>query len=150
MPTENKIAEPAPSLATGHDLNAATWADFVQRLRHDCIGERVRDHCTAAAIFIVEARRIVCGLDMDCTDKRLVYWDSGESVAYSIHEYWLTLDRREKSELNKRMQNWSECQFMKAGEDDQWYVLDGLSEHTVTGWDDRWEYVNAHFIWIPA
>ncbi|MEB0008179.1 hypothetical protein QN412_02895 [Pseudomonas sp. RTB3] len=150
MPTENKIAEPAPSLATGHDLNAATWADFVQRLRHDCVGERVRDHCTAAAIFIVEARRIVCGLNMDYTDKRLVYWDSGESVAYSIHEYWLTLDRREKSELNKRMQNWSECQFMKASENDQWYVLDGLSEHTVTGWDDRWEYVNAHFTHAAA
>ena len=80
MPTENKIAEPAPSLATGHYLDAATWADFVQRLRYDCKGKRVHDHCTADAIFIVEARRIVSGLDMDYTDKRLVYWDSGESV----------------------------------------------------------------------
>ena len=38
MPTENKIPEPAPSLATGHALDAATWADFVQRLRYDCDG----------------------------------------------------------------------------------------------------------------
>lgn len=38
MLTENKIAEPAPNLATGASLNATTWADFVQRLRHDCVG----------------------------------------------------------------------------------------------------------------
>jgi hypothetical protein len=36
MPTENKPAEPLPSLATGADLDAATWNDFVERLRHDC------------------------------------------------------------------------------------------------------------------
>lgn len=145
MPTENKIAEPAPSLATGHHLDAATWADFVQRLRYDCKGKRVHDHCTADAVFIVEARRIVAGLDMDYTDKRLVCWDSGESVAYSVKEYWDGLSSYEKSQLNKKMQTWSECQFMKADESDQWYVLGELEDHTVTGWDDRWEYVNAHF-----
>ncbi|MBD9600038.1 hypothetical protein IB252_09500 [Pseudomonas sp. PDM10] len=150
MPTENNTAEPAPSLATGHYLDAATWADFVQRLRYDCKGNRVHDHCTADAIFIVEARRIVSGLDMDYTDKRLVYWDSGESVAYSVKEYWDGLSSYEKSQLNKKMQAWSECQFMKAGEDDQWYVLGELPEHSVTGWDDRWEYVNAHFTHAAA
>ena len=101
MPTENNTA---PSLATGHYLDAATWADFVQRLRHDCKGKRVQDHCTADAIFIVEARRIVSGLDMDYTDKRLVYWDSGESVAYSVKEYWDGLSSYAKSQLNKKMQ----------------------------------------------
>lgn len=150
MPTENKFAEPAPSLATGHHLDAATWADFVQRLRYDCKGKRVHDHCTADAIFIVEARRIVAGLDMDYTDKRLVYWDSGESVAYSVKEYWDGLSSYEKSQLNKKMQTWSECQFMKADESDQWYVLGELEDHTVTGWDDRWEYVNAHFTHAAA
>ena len=40
MPIENQTPEPVPSLATGHALNAATWADFVQRLRYDCKGER--------------------------------------------------------------------------------------------------------------
>ena len=83
MPTENKPAESLPTLATGAALDASTWTDFVQRLRYDCKGERVNDHCTSAAIFIVEARRIVCGLDMDYTERRLVYWDGGESVAYS-------------------------------------------------------------------
>lgn len=150
MPTENQIAEPVPSLATGHGLDAATWADFVTRLRYDCNGERVRDHCTAAAIFIVEARRIVCGLDMDYTEQRMVYWDSGESTAYSIKEYWSDLSSYQKSQLNKKMQDWSECQFMKADESDQWYVLGELEDHTVTGWDERWEYINAHFTHAAA
>jgi hypothetical protein len=69
MPTEKKPAEPAPSLATGHDLNAATWADFVQRLRHDCVGPGVHDHCTSCAIFIVEARKTIYGLDMDYAEE---------------------------------------------------------------------------------
>ncbi|MEN5313383.1 hypothetical protein [Pseudomonas koreensis] len=150
MPTENKIAEPAPNLATGHHLDAATWADFVQRLRYDCKGKRVHDHCTADAIFIVEARRIVSGLDMEYTDKRLVYWDSGESVAYSVKEYWDGLSSYEKSQLNKKMQDWSQCQFMKADESDQWYVLGELPDHNVTGWDDRYEYINAHFTYAAA
>lgn len=133
-------AQPAPSLATGHDLNAATWTDFVQRLRYDCKGERVRDHCTAAAIFIVEQRRIVCGLDMDYTEQRLVYFNSGESECFSPKEYWDQCDRHEKAGLNKAMQLWSECQFMKASEDDQWHVLGELEDHTVTGWQEEWVY----------
>jgi hypothetical protein len=37
----------------------------VQRLRHYCVGEGVRDHCTSCAIFIVEARKTIYGLDME-------------------------------------------------------------------------------------
>ena len=150
MPTESQIPESVPSLATGHALNAATWADFVQRLRYDCNGEGVRDHCTANAIFIVEARKIVCGLDMDYTEQRMVYWDSGESDAYSVKDYWESLSKYEKSQLNKKMQAWSNCQFMKADESDQWYVLGELEGHTVTGWDEQWVYVNAHFTHAAA
>ncbi|SEC02125.1 hypothetical protein SAMN05216205_1253 [Pseudomonas mohnii] len=150
MLTENKPAEPAPSLATGHELNAATWSDFVARLRYDCNGPRVRDHSTAAAIFIVEQRRIVCGLDMDYTEQRLVYFHSGESECFSPKEYWDQCDRHEKAGLNKAMQLWSECQFMKASEDDQWHVLGELEDHTVTGWQEEWVYVNAHLTYAGA
>ncbi|MGW8466514.1 hypothetical protein [Pseudomonas sp. CLCA07] len=58
MPTENKIAEPERSLATASALDADTWSDVVKRLRHDCVGAGVRDHCTANAIFIVQVRLI--------------------------------------------------------------------------------------------
>ena len=38
----------------------------------------------------------VSGLDMDYTEQRMVYWDSGESDAYSIKDYWGGLSRHEK------------------------------------------------------
>jgi hypothetical protein len=72
MPTENKLTEPAPSLATGHDLNAATWTDFVQRLHHDCVGAGVRSHGTAAALFTVQTKRIDYGFDQEYAEGRVV------------------------------------------------------------------------------
>ncbi|NNA19051.1 hypothetical protein [Pseudomonas lundensis] len=87
---------------------------------------------------------------MDYTEQRMVYWDSGESDAYSIKDYWGGLSRHEKCQLNKKMQDWSACQFMKADESDQWYVLAELEGHTVTGWDEQWVYVNTHFTHAAA
>lgn len=143
------MSDKPDSLVYGN-LTPDTWADFVARLRYDCNGERVRDHHTAAAIFIVEHRRIVCGLDMDYTEQRLVYFNSGESECFSPKEYWDQCDRHEKAELNKAMQKWSECQFMKASDDDQWYVLGELEDHTVTGWQEEWVYLNAHLTYDAA
>ena len=72
MPTENKPAEPAPSLATGHALNESTWADFVQRLRHDCNGAGVKWHHTAAALFTVQTKRIDYGFEPDYAEGLVV------------------------------------------------------------------------------
>lgn len=132
-----------PSLALGNELNAETWADFVGRLRHDCVGKGVRDHCTADAIFIVKRRQIIYGLDTDYTDQRVVTCDDSEW--FSPQEYWDYLDEEERAALNRKMQEHADCQFMKASEDDQWEVLGELENHNVTGWSDRWEYVNSHF-----
>ena len=145
MPTENQIAEPAPSLASGHGLDAATWADFVTRLRYDCVGAGVRDHCTAAAIFIVQARRIIYGLDTDYSDNRVLIDHCNEGEWFSPKDYWDDQDEGERADLNKAMQAWSSCQFMKAGESDQWHVLGEMDGHAVTGWCENWEYINAHF-----
>lgn len=145
MHTENKLAEPAPSLANGCDLNAATWADFVTRLRHDCVGAGVHDHCTAAAIFIVQARRITYGIDTDYSANRVLIDHCNEGEWFSPKDYWDDRDEDERVALNKAMQDWSDCQFMKADESDQWYVLGELEGHAVTGWCESWEYINAHF-----
>lgn len=145
MPTKNKIAAPAPSLATGQELNTATWADFVTRLRHDCVGAGVRDHCTAAAIFIVQARRIVYGLDTDYSDNRVLIDHCNEGEWFSPKDYWDDQDEDERAVLNKAMQAWSSCQFMKADESDQWHVLGEMDGHAVTGWCENWEYISAHF-----
>lgn len=132
------------SLATGDELTADTFADFVKRLHHDCVGAGVREHCTADALFTVEARRLVYGLDMDYSDKRVLLDHCNEGEWFSPKEYWGDQDYDGRADLNKAMQAWSSCQFLKADEDDQWYVLGEMEGYAVTGYDERWEYINAH------
>lgn len=75
------MSEQKKSLANGHELNQETFADFVERLRYHCRGKGVSDHCTAEAIFIVQAKRIVSGIDRQYTDKLMVSCE--ESAWYS-------------------------------------------------------------------
>ncbi|MGE8185913.1 hypothetical protein [Pseudomonas sp. NPDC086278] len=72
MPTENKPDEPLPSLATGAELNTATWTDFVERLRYDCNGAGVKWHHTAAALFTVQTKRIDYGFEPDYAEGLVV------------------------------------------------------------------------------
>nr|WP_319566222.1 hypothetical protein [uncultured Rhodoferax sp.] len=135
-----------PSLATGSPLNPETWADFVTRLRHDCVGEGVSDHCTADALFIVQARRIVSGIDPDYTDQLLVYCD--DSSWYSPKEYWDDHGEHIHEKLDVLAHKSADTEmvgFMEIPEYDQWAILGDLDDHHVTGWHERWEYVNSHF-----
>jgi hypothetical protein len=143
MPTENKIAEPTPSLATGHTLNAATWTDFVQRLRHDCNGPGVKEHCTAAALFTVQTKRIDYGFDIDYAEGRVVCHE--DRSWFSPKEYWDDLDDEERAEIDEALMADRECGFMDLDEDDQWEYLAECDSHTVTGWNKHWEIVNSHF-----
>lgn len=101
MPKENKIAEPIPSLATGHQICAATWADFVQRLHHDCVGAGVRSHCTAAALFTVQTKRIDFGFDLEYAEDRVVCLE--DRSWFSPKEYWDDLDDEERAELDEAL-----------------------------------------------
>lgn len=130
------------SLARGDELNAETWADFAERLRHDCAGAGVRDHCTADAIFIVEQRRPVYGIDLDYATRRVVVCE--ESEWSSPREYWDDCEDQHEL-LDLRAQESWDRDFLELSEDDQWGILGELEEHTVTGYDERWEYVNSHF-----
>jgi hypothetical protein len=143
MPTENKIAEPVSSLATGHDLSAATWTDFLQRLRHDCVGAGVHDHCTSAALFTVQTKRIDYGYERDYAEGLVVLVDDWSW--FSPREYRDDLDEDAKGELNDQVMADRECDFLDLDEDDQWEILSELDSHTVTGWNKRWEIVNSHF-----
>jgi hypothetical protein len=134
---------PSASLATGDDLTPDSWADFVARLRHDCVGKGVEDHYTAAAIFIVQARRRFYGIDDDYTDKQCVIFDG--TCWHSPEEYWGDLEDDEKRELDEKADDEFGSAFRSLDERDQWRCLAELPEHTVTGWDETWEYVNSHF-----
>ena len=143
MPTENKPAEPALSLATGHDLNETTWADFVQRLRHDCNGAGVKWHHTACALFTVQTKRIDYGFEPDYAEGLVVCLE--DQSWFTPLEYWEDLDEDEQADINRATQESNECDFLELDEDDQWEFLAELDDHTVTGWNKRWEIVNSHF-----
>jgi hypothetical protein len=134
------------TLATGAELNSATWADFVTRLRHDCVGEGVRAHSTAEALFTVQARRIVSGIDTEYTDKLLVYFDG--DTWYSPKEYLDDCDEVDREKLNVLAHESAGTElvgFLELPESDQWDILGDLDDHTVTGWEEKWKYVNSHF-----
>lgn len=137
MPEEN------PTIARGSALDQATFGDFVTRLRHHCRGQGVSDHCTADAVFLVERRELIYGLDTDFTDKKVAVCD--ETEWFSPKEYWEDCDEEQRAGLNRKSQEHCSKQFMKAHEHDQWEVLGELEDHSVYGWDERWTFVNMHF-----
>lgn len=131
------------TLAGGADLNETTWADFVQRLQHDCRGDGVRSHCTTDAIFLVQARKVTLGIDPQYTDKKAVihedrHWTSPQA-------YWDDLDDDERTQLDMAAEEDACQKFLELPEWLQWSVLENLDGHTVTGWDESWEYVCSHF-----
>ncbi|MFQ2166152.1 hypothetical protein ACK33D_15575 [Aeromonas hydrophila] len=143
MTNEIQQADLPTSLAHGAPLSPESWADFVARLHHDCVGEGVHDHCTADAIFRVEARVIIYGIDRAYTDKQAVICD--DSTWFSPLEYWEDLDHEQQSRLNQVVQQSHECDFLELDESDQWDLLDEIDDHSVVGWDEKWEHVNSHF-----
>lgn len=134
-----------PSLARGGELNADTWADFVERLKYDCEGEGVSRHHTAEALFIVQAKRLFTGLDMDYADSGdvLVYCD--DWYWFSPQEYWDKCDDGDQANLNELAKECDEETFLELSENVQWDILSDLPDHTVTAYQWQWEYVNAHF-----
>lgn len=143
MSTENKPAEPLPSLAAGAALDASTWTDFVERLRYHCNGAGVKWHHTAAAIFTVQTKRIDYGYEIDYAEGRVVCLEDWSW--FSPKEYWEDLEDEERAEIDQALMADRECGFMDLDEDDQWEFLAERDDHTVTGWNKRWEIVNSHF-----
>lgn len=131
------------SLATGAPLTPETWADFVNRLNHHCRGSGVENHCTAHAIFIVEARRLIYGIDGDYTDNTAIIFD--DSVWHTTEEYWNDCDETERENLNTIAEEAGHPSFMQADEYARLEIIKELDDHTVTGWDERWEHVGTHF-----
>jgi hypothetical protein len=143
MPTENKPAEPLPSLATGADLDAATWTDFLERLRYDCNGAGVKWHKTVAALFTVQTKQIDYGFEPDYAEGLVVCRE--DCSWFSPEEYLEDCDEEDQAALNAKVQEDNECDFMELDTDDQWELLGELDDHTVTGWNKRREIVNSHF-----
>jgi hypothetical protein len=91
----------------------------------------------------VQTKRIVSGIDLDYCDDRVVYCD--ENSWFSPQEYWDDLDDDEKDVINSISIEQYDCEFFDLNDGDQWNILSELDDHVVTGYEERWEYVNSHF-----
>ncbi|WP_199406817.1 hypothetical protein [Chromobacterium sp. ATCC 53434] len=107
-----------------------TFADFIVRLRHDVEGDGVDEHCTANALFVVQTRRIITGIDTDYTDQWVVCCE--DSMWFSPKEYWDGCDEEEREELNRLASDGEEADilFLELDEDDQWEILGEREDHT--------------------
>ncbi|MCT8164079.1 hypothetical protein HX137_14260 [Pseudomonas sp. 165] len=124
-------------------MTPETWADFVQRLCHDCIGEGVQDHLTADVMFTVQARRLVSGIDKDFTEDLVLIYEDREW--FSPEDYWDGLGQAEREELDRSMLGVVGKKFLEAAESERWELLGELPDHTVVGYQETWEFVNTHF-----
>lgn len=140
MSTDNET-KPAPSLAKGANLDPATWADFVARLRYDCDGPRVNDHCTAAALFTVQQYRTTYGLDPDYADGKVICQEDCEWA--SPQEYWDCLDEEERADFSDAYL--ADIPLLEMSESDQWELMESVEDVSVLGYARRWEIVDSHF-----
>ena len=132
------------SLAGGAELDDVTWADFVERLRHDCRGDGVKRHYTADAIFIVQARAWTYGLDEDFGGEKVAcIEDSVFTSPKAFYLEWLNDDGRER--LDSRLLESEGSKFLDLSEWSQWDAISDLDDVTVTCRAERWDYVSSHF-----
>jgi hypothetical protein len=139
------IAKENVSLANGGKLNQESFDEFVTRLKLHSRGEGVKDHCTADALFVVQALRRVIGIDREYTDNLVAFDSDSEAEYFSPEEYYESLDSDEKTALGAASQEANESAFMDSLEFEQWNLLDGYNDMQVSGYHEYWEYVNSHF-----
>lgn len=135
------------SIATGAILTPETFEEFKQRLHYDCRGEGVRDHGTANAVFTVQEKRMITGLDAEYGEK-LVYDNTGDFMHwFSPQEYWDDLDDEERDELEIHARNLMDdpnCTFIALDVEQQWDVLEDLPTLDVGYYTWQWKYINGH------
>ena len=128
-----------PTLARGGELTAETWADFVQRLSHDCVGEGVSDHCTANAVFVVE--QLVEDVVPDGYGGYPIIFDGCDS-SQKPNEFFADCCDETKAKLNESCDG----SFLEAdGYDQEAALKNHLPEYSLLYVRERWEFLNQHF-----
>ncbi|PIJ43284.1 hypothetical protein [Tatumella sp. OPLPL6] len=133
----------APSIAAGGPLNNETFKDFIQRLRHDVAGERVYDHCTSNAVFIVKRARPVL-------PSKVIYDKNHEHHWYSPTEYWDSLSQEERVAVNDASFKSRKEPYQLLPDSEQWDFLAELDYLNVYTYREEWEYVGSHLTYAAA
>lgn len=130
-----------PTIAQGAALTPETWDDFVSRLHHDCVGEGVRDHCTADAVFLVQ-KRVKSYCAEGCDGEAFDIYCSGDGETCNADNWYDWLSEVEKRRLD------AECagNFLAASKYDQINALREICPNAdVHEFNWSWEFVNQHF-----
>lgn len=137
---------PLTSLAKGAPLTTESWNDFATRLRHDCVGEGVREHCTADALFIVEAKVYDYGIDVDYGGQlQICDYDSGDEFA-TPNAYYVEASKAAQRKLDDTAKEAGYEKFLDAFDHVQLELIeDSGVDVNIVGRKERWEYVNSHF-----
>lgn len=127
------------TIASGAELTQETFDDFIARLRHDCIGEGAKEHITADAIFTVQAKKYIYGIDPDYCNRLVILRDSSRwenpDDFYDDHADWDIAKQLELAGLK----------FKDLDEKDKFELIEEIEGVVVTGVSEHWEHVNSHY-----
>jgi len=136
------------SLASGGELTEESFSDFVARLKHDCVGDGVKDHCTADAIFTVEAKQYIYGLDKDFSDDLVILWDDASwknpDSFYDDHIDYDIAKQLDNAAIGMAI-GMMDVKFKDLDLSDKFDLINEIDEVVVTGFSEKWVRVNSHF-----
>ncbi|MCU0121800.1 hypothetical protein N8H74_26365 [Pseudomonas sp. B2M1-30] len=72
------------------------------RMRHDCVGKNGPDHCTANAVVIKQAKRIVYGINTDYSDNHVFIKHCNDGEYLTPKEFGAEKDREGRAGLGIR------------------------------------------------
>ena len=124
-------------------LTQELYDNFLERLRYDCHGPGVDDHYTANALFIIQEKILITGIDLQYAEGKVLLVDDSEY--FSIDEYYQSLDDDERELLDIQANALYNNSVLKLEEYQKWRLVDGMDNHTVTGYCELWNYLNCHF-----
>lgn len=131
-------------LYDGGELNQESWNDVVSRMTHDCVGAGVELHHTGDAVFLVEEKKFITGIDDEFAMQFMVVvddsqWPSPEAYYNEAHEGL----RGDLDEFTLKPDN-GECKFLEATMGQQVDALREQSGISVYGYVEGWELLGFH------
>lgn len=132
------------SLYNGSKLTQDLFDDFLDRLKYHCRGEGVNYHHTAEALFIVEKKVRIVGLDTNYTEDRCIVDSEDCQTYYTMEDFIEALDDDYLEYYGLTEDKIGES-FIDMDSYYQWETLEDCEKLTVTGYAENWEYVSAHF-----
>ena len=125
------------TLAQGAELDQSTWSDFVARLHHDCVGDGVKRHYTANAVFLVE-KRVWQVVPDEFSDICRIHTDGHDET---VEQFFEGLEQEDQEALNKA----ADGHFIQADFYEKREALETLRpDSTLYCAEERWEFVNQH------